>query len=285
MTQSNRMVRGELGGRGARNRGRSVQGSPVGSVSVASELGSHLLRTSRGFGGCQAQGPQGDWARSPFLRSSQSEGELGTESCPPSSRRRPDPIARKVTVLGGGASKAGGLAGRSAVPVAAGGAEGAHLHEGQPGEGAARSSRPAPFLPGAAAARGPCRPRAPRADAHLRPSACEGKCGVKGVRISPRPAVHRLAGSGQPLAGHCSKGRARAVLPAAWPPLSRAAGLPPSAGACTVRCPGPEASGAGAAPHHRRLGPPAVGRRPRTARPPQSHEPAPYNESLPTLRP
>lgn len=195
MTQRNRMVRGELGGRGARNRGRSVQGSPVGSVWVASELGSHFLRTSRGFGGCQARGPQGDWARSPFLRSSQSEGELGTESCPPSSRRCPDPIAWNVTVLGGGASKAGGLAGRSAVPVAAGGAEGAHLHEGQLGEGAARSSRPAPFLPGAAAARGPCPAlRAPRRRSPL--SAREGKCGVKGVRISPRPAAHRLAGSG-----------------------------------------------------------------------------------------
>lgn len=211
MTQSNRMVRGELGGRGARNRGRSVQGSPVGSVSVASELGSHFLRTSRGFGGCQARGPQGDWARSPFLRSSQSEGELGTESCPPSSRRRPDPIARKVTVLGGGASKAGGLAGRSAVPVAAGGAEGAHLHEGQPGEGAARSSRPAPFLPGAAAARGPCpAPRAP----HRRspPSAREGKCGVKGVRIhrgqlptdsrAPASPSRAAAAKGEP--GPCS---------------------------------------------------------------------------------
>lgn len=174
MTQRNRMVRGELGGRGARNRGCSVQGSPVGSVSVASELGSHFLRTSRGFGGCQARGPQGDWARSPFLRSSQSEGELGTESCPPSSRRRPDLIAWNVTVLGGGASKAGGLAGERRGPRCLSQQEEPRAPtctEGQPGEGTARSSRPAPFLPGAAAARGPCRPRAPRADAHLRPHA------------------------------------------------------------------------------------------------------------------
>lgn len=282
------MVRGELGGRGARNRGCSVQGSPVGSVSVASELGSHFLRTSRGFGGCQARGPQGDWARSPFLRSSQSEGELGTESCPPSSRRRPDPIARKVTVLGGGASKAGGLAGRSAGRVMVRGACRSRRSRGRPpargaagrGHGEEQPPRPVP-------ARSSCGPRSVPAPRRCSPPSVRmrGEMRGEGRSHSPRPAAHRLAGSGQPLAGHCSKGRARAVLPAAWPPLSRAAGLPPSDGACTVRCPGPEASGAGPAPLHHRLGPPAVGRRPRTARPPQSQEPAPYNESLPPLRP
>lgn len=205
------MVRGELGGRGARNRGRSVQGSPVGSVSVASELGSHFLRTSRGFGGCQARGPQGDWARSPFLRSSQSEGELGTESCPPSSRRRPDPIARKVTVLGGGASKAGGLAGRSAVPVAAGGAEGAHLHGGAAGRGHGEEQPPRPVP-----ARSSCGPRSVPAPCAPRrrspPSAREGKCGVKGVRIhrgqlptdsrAPASPSRATAAKGEP--GPCS---------------------------------------------------------------------------------
>lgn len=184
MTQSNRMVRGELGGRGARNRGCSVQGSPVGSVSVASELGSHFLRTSRGFGGCQARGPQGDWARSPFLRSSQSEGELGTESCPPSSRRRPDPIARKVTVLGGGASKAGGLAGRSAGSFVVRGACRSRRSRGRPP--ARRGSR-------ARARRGAAAP--PRScQEQLRPAVRAGPVRPAPTLTSVRPHARGNAG-------------------------------------------------------------------------------------------
>lgn len=199
----------------------------MGSVSVASELGSHFLRTSRGFGGCQARGPQGDWARSPFLRSSQSEGELGTESCPPSSRRRPDPIARKVTVLGGGASKAGGLAGRSAghvvvaVPVAAGGAEGAHLHGGAAGRGRGEGQPPRPVP-----ARSSCGPRsvpAPCAPRRRSPPSVrtrgemrgEGRSHFTAASCPPtrglRPAPRR------PLQLRASQGRAPRCLAAPEP--------------------------------------------------------------------
>lgn len=227
MTQSNRMVRGELGGRGARNRGRSVQGSPVGSVSVASELGSHFLRTSRGFGGCQARGPQGDWARSPFLRSSQSEGELGTESCPPSSRRRPDPIAWNVTVLGGGASKAGGLAGRSAGSFVVRGACRSRRSRGRPpARGAAGRGRGEEQPPRPVPARSSCGPRsvpAPCAPRRRSPPSVrtrgemrgEGRSHFTAASCPPtrglRPAPRR------PLQQRASQGRAPRRLAAPEP--------------------------------------------------------------------